>query len=103
MSVPEISLRYDQKGVEIGVPKLPGMDVYRFSTFRDIFESKSACLGIQKRHFSLMGNAKSMSLGPDAAAVITKTVSSMPSPPMIETGIFAAGKYIHNYKKGNES
>lgn len=58
------------------------------------FETKSACLGIQKRDSSLMGNAKSMSLGPDAAAVITKTVSTMPSPPMIETGIFAAGKVL---------
>eukprot|EP00904_Undaria_pinnatifida_P010413 jgi/Undpi1/6501/HiC_scaffold_20.g08980.m1 len=38
-----------------------------------------------------MGNAKSMSLGPEAAAIVTKAVASMPSPPMIETGIFAAG------------
>lgn len=39
----------------------------------------------------LMGNAKSMSLGPEAAAVVTKAVSQMPTPSMVETGIFAAG------------
>lgn len=41
-----------------------------------------------------MGNAKSMSLGPEAAAVVTKAISSMPSPPVIETGIFAAGEVL---------
>lgn len=35
-----------------------------------------------------------MSLGPEAAAVVTKAVSQMPSPPMQEVGIFAAGKFI---------
>ena len=39
-----------------------------------------------------MGNAKSMSLGPDAAAVVTKAVSQMPSPPMQEVAIVAAGE-----------
>lgn len=47
----------------------------------------------QRKKSRYMGNAKSMSLGPDAAAIVTKAVASMPSPPMIETGIFAAGKY----------
>ncbi|CAN0126217.1 unnamed protein product [Pylaiella littoralis] len=36
-----------------------------------------------------MGNTKSMSLGPEAVAVVTKTVSQMPTPSMLETGIFA--------------
>lgn len=45
----------------------------------------------RRKRSRFMGNAKSMSLGPDAAAVVTKAISSMPSPPMIETGIFAAG------------
>ena len=44
-----------------------------------------------------MGNAKSMSMGPEASAVITKTVSHMPTPQMTETGIFAAGMwYLHS-------
>ena len=37
-----------------------------------------------------------MSLGPDAAAVVTKAVSQMPSPPMQEVGIFAAGEMSHD-------
>ena len=32
-----------------------------------------------------------MSLGPEATAVVTKVVPDMPSPPMQEVGIFAAG------------
>lgn len=33
-----------------------------------------------------------MSLSPEAAAVVTKVVPDMPTPPMQEVGIFAAGK-----------
>ena len=51
-----------------------------------------------------MGNARSMSLGPEAAAVVTKAITSMPSPPMIETGIFAAGTAIQSRTKcGDEN
>lgn len=39
-----------------------------------------------------MGNAKSMALSPQAAAVVTKTIpATIPSAPAVETGIFAAG------------
>lgn len=37
-----------------------------------------------------------MSLGPEAAAIVTKVVSPMPTPAMVETGIFAAGESLLN-------